>query len=212
MWIHVKYGCAKFGCKSASGYGHLGKTTQRPCILYHYTNILMLYFTTSLPLLFIRSSLQRWPNKPGKNVHPYVHTSVHLYVRTSTMKHNAATNQIVVFVKVDETFTTIWLPRSSEVKVKVRRWPQSPFGTIFNLLGKTVVLIPQLNLNSIWSHNWMLKCSLYSLSLHAAIQSLLCCDETGITMLKRSFNACGNTASLRLRHQNNQFKVQWIFN
>jgi len=29
------------------------------------------------------------------------------YVRTSTMKHNAATNQRVVFVRVDETFTTI---------------------------------------------------------------------------------------------------------
>ena len=26
---------------------------------------------------------------------------------TSTMKHNAATNQIMVFVKVDETFTTM---------------------------------------------------------------------------------------------------------
>ena len=41
------------------------------------------------------------PNKPS--VHPYVRT----YVRTTTMKHNAATNQIVVFVRVDETFTKI---------------------------------------------------------------------------------------------------------
>jgi len=32
---------------------------------------------------------------------------------------------------VDETFTTIWLSRSSKVRVKVRRWPHSPFGTIF---------------------------------------------------------------------------------
>jgi len=47
------------------------------------------------------------------------------------MKHNAATNQIVVSVKVDEIFTRIWLSRSSEVRVKVRRWPQSPFGAIF---------------------------------------------------------------------------------
>jgi len=54
-------------------------------------------------------------------------------VRTSTIRHNAATNQIVVFVKVDETFTTIWVSRSSEVRVKVRRWPQSPFGTIFSV-------------------------------------------------------------------------------
>ena len=29
------------------------------------------------------------------------------YVRASTIKHNAATNQIVLFVRVDETFTTI---------------------------------------------------------------------------------------------------------
>ena len=38
-------------------------------------------------------------NKPGKNVRPSV--------RTSTIKLDAATNQIVVFVTVDETFTTI---------------------------------------------------------------------------------------------------------
>jgi len=36
-----------------------------------------------------------------------IRTSVRTYVRTSTMKHNAATNQIVVFVRVDETFTMI---------------------------------------------------------------------------------------------------------
>jgi len=48
------------------------------------------------------------------------------------MKHNAATNQIVVFVQVDETFMKIQLWRSSEVRVKVRRWPQSPIGTIFH--------------------------------------------------------------------------------
>jgi len=33
--------------------------------------------------------------------------SVRTYVRTSTIKLNAARNQIVVFVRVDETFTTI---------------------------------------------------------------------------------------------------------
>ena len=49
------------------------------------------------------------------------------------MKHNAATNQIVVFVKVDETFTMIWLSRSSEVRVKVMRWPQSPLGLFLNV-------------------------------------------------------------------------------
>ena len=41
--------------------------------------------------------------------------SVRPSVRTSTIKLNAATNQIVVFVRVDETFTMIWIqghPRS----------------------------------------------------------------------------------------------------
>jgi len=38
----------------------------------------------------------------------YVCTAyIRTYVRMSTIKHNAATNQIVVFVEVDETFTTI---------------------------------------------------------------------------------------------------------
>jgi len=35
-----------------------------------------------------------------------------------------------MMLEVDETFATIWLSRSSEVRVKVRRWPQSHFGTI----------------------------------------------------------------------------------
>jgi len=36
-----------------------------------------------------------------------------------------------MMLEVDETFTTIWLSRSSEVRVKVSRWPQSPIRTIF---------------------------------------------------------------------------------
>jgi len=36
-----------------------------------------------------------------------------------------------MMLEIDETFTTIWLSRSSEVRVKVRRWPQSHIGTIF---------------------------------------------------------------------------------
>jgi len=44
-------------------------------------------------------------------IRPYVRPSVCPYVRTyvcmSTIKHNAATNQIVEFVRVDETFTKI---------------------------------------------------------------------------------------------------------
>jgi len=35
---------------------------------------------------------------------------------------------------VDETFTTIWLSRSPEVRVNVRRWPQSPIRTIVTCL------------------------------------------------------------------------------
>jgi len=36
-----------------------------------------------------------------------------------------------MMLEVDETFTMIRLSRSSEVRVKVRRWPLSPIGTIF---------------------------------------------------------------------------------
>jgi len=36
-----------------------------------------------------------------------------------------------IMLEVDEIFMTIWLSRSSEVRVKVRRWPHSPIGTIF---------------------------------------------------------------------------------
>jgi len=36
-----------------------------------------------------------------------------------------------MMLEVDQTFMTIWLTRSSEVRVKVRRWPQSPIGTVF---------------------------------------------------------------------------------
>jgi len=46
--------------------------------------------------------------------------SVRMSVRPSTIKLSAATNQIVVvFDKVDETFTTIQVSRSSEVRVRV---------------------------------------------------------------------------------------------
>jgi len=36
-----------------------------------------------------------------------------------------------MMLEVDETFTKMWLSRSSEVRVKVRRSHQSPIGTIF---------------------------------------------------------------------------------
>jgi len=44
----------------------------------------------------------------------------------------------------DETFTMIWLSRSSEVRVKVRRWPHSPIGTIFILFSPFHVLASEL--------------------------------------------------------------------
>jgi len=40
-----------------------------------------------------------------------------------------------IMLEVDETFTTMWLSRSSEVRVKVRRWPQSHIGTILGHLS-----------------------------------------------------------------------------
>jgi len=58
-------------------------------------------------------------NPVKMSVHHYVCPSVRTSVRTYTIKLNPATNQIVVFVKVDESFTTISLSRSSEVRVKV---------------------------------------------------------------------------------------------
>ena len=68
-------------------------------------------------LLLVSSILGHLLINPAKmSVRP---PAVRPYVCTSTMKHNAATNQIVIFVKVDETFTTIWLSRLSEVRVKV---------------------------------------------------------------------------------------------
>jgi len=103
----------------------------RPVISYkiHLADICTLWAPSSSYCFYsiFRSSPERWPNKPGKNVHPSVHTSVrtseHMsvrtYIHTSTITHNAATNQIVVFVKVNETFMTIWLSRLSKVRVKV---------------------------------------------------------------------------------------------
>jgi len=46
-------------------------------------------------------------NPVKMSVHQYVCTYIRPYIRTSTLKHNAATSKIVVFVKVDETFTKI---------------------------------------------------------------------------------------------------------
>jgi len=49
-----------------------------------------------------------------------------------------------IMLEVDETFMMIWLPRSSEVRVKVRRWPQSPIGTIF---------VNSVNLRPSWTND-----------------------------------------------------------
>ena len=82
-------------------------------------------------------------------VRPYVRTYVRTYVH---IKLNAATKQIAEFVRVDETFATIWLSRSSEVMVKVRRSPQSPFGTIFSLyfLNRSTFDLESLCVHGLW--------------------------------------------------------------
>jgi len=66
-------------------------------------------------------------------------------------------------LEVDETFTTIWLSRSSEVTAKVRRWPQSPFGTIFYSRVFTISLHIRLHvfhcLALTGRHDSILRCS-----------------------------------------------------
>jgi len=104
-----------------------------------------------LCLSIFRSSPERWPNKPCKNVRPFVCTSV----CTSTIKHDAATKQIVVFVKVNETFTMIWLSRSSEVRVKVRRWPQSPIGTIFEVSTQLTEVKQTVTITCYEASHWL---------------------------------------------------------
>jgi len=59
------------------------------------------------------------------------------WLRPILMKHG-------MMLEVDETFTMIWLSRSSEVRVKVRRWPQSLSGLFFQLPSSTVNAINNL--------------------------------------------------------------------
>ena len=86
-----------------------------PAILFWVTNLhrhTIAVINTGFKSLFLGHLLKDDLINPVKmSVH---RTYVRTYVRTSTMKHNAATNQIVVFVKVNETFTTIWLSGSSD--------------------------------------------------------------------------------------------------
>jgi len=66
-----------------------------------------------------------------------------------------------MMLEVDESFTTIWLSRSSEVRVKVRRWLQSPFGTIFWRTGparndcRTEGQLSKNCMCGCWSYNMM---------------------------------------------------------
>ena len=100
-------------------------------------------------------------NPVKMSVRPYVRPSV----RTSTIKHNAAINQIVVFVRVDETFTTIWLSRSSEVRVNVtwdlkfQKWwfSKSISSAIFQPIKKipTVSDTRPKYLKSLWLDFWI---------------------------------------------------------
>ena len=54
-------------------------------------------------------------------------------------------------LEVDKTFLTIWLSRSSEVRVKVRRWPQSPIGTILMVIFHIIIawLVPSQSYSSL---------------------------------------------------------------
>ena len=83
-------------------------TSARLCLLQ------VIYHQYAVPL-FLCLSGDDLINPVKMSVQPYVRTSI----CTSTIKHNAATNHIVVFVTVDETFTTIWHTRSPEVMVKI---------------------------------------------------------------------------------------------
>ena len=94
-----------------------------------FTNSLSSHMHISYRTNYHLCFLQKWPNIMGKNVCSSFRPSVRPYVDTFTMKRNAATNRLVILVEVDLPFTTIWLLRSSEVKVKVteprnmRKWP-----------------------------------------------------------------------------------------
>ena len=84
-----------------------------PIILHEWRRQSVLPFETvdvRLPHYRIfRSSPERWPNKPGKNVRPSVHNQ-------TQCSHKPDSG---ICYRVDETFTTIWLSRTSEVRVKV---------------------------------------------------------------------------------------------
>jgi len=57
--------------------------------------------------------------------------STHTFLPIVTLECVFHWNLVYIMLEVDETFTTIWLS-TSKVRVKVRRWPQSPVGTIFS--------------------------------------------------------------------------------
>ena len=86
-------------------YSHFG--------ILHRADSMMTVFVFSLfaqntTLLFLHHLFRDdLINLVKMSVRPYVRPSICTYVHTSTIKLNAATNQIVVFVRVDEAFTTI---------------------------------------------------------------------------------------------------------
>ena len=72
--------------------------------------------------------------------------------RQSTEGNNAATNKMVhLFVKVDKTFTTMWLSRSSEVRVKLKvtwdlKFQQWRFSTsISSAISQPIKKIPTVS-------------------------------------------------------------------
>jgi len=136
-FISVVWSCYKFLCQTC-----VGQSAQRPHAtdfemelvrfdraivsssavpMAHHANATNLTLGTELMVCLVCATAPFLGHLRDELINP-VKKSVHTYVCTSTTIFNAATNQIVVFVKVDETFTTIWLSRSSEVRVKVTWW------------------------------------------------------------------------------------------
>jgi len=94
-------------------------------------------------------------------------------------------------LEVNETFTTIWLSRSSEVRVKVRRWPQSPIGTIFYKPDALPATQPTASKHwrhlSVWSEVqiiciWSSWCHCYP-SLASLKSSMVYLFDTGLPRL-----------------------------
>jgi len=144
-WLRTRRWKCHYQLHSSPVPAHVWQQTKHTDKILQTLAITIMLCTKVASDSVFRSSPERWPNKPGKKC-----PSVRTFIHTSIMKHNAATNQIVVFVKVDETFTTIWLSRSSEIRVKVtwdfklQKWRFS------NYISSTIFQPIKKNSNGFW--------------------------------------------------------------